>query len=217
MVDSITLASLLACYSATVTDDQIPKRYQKSLAKHGVSPRALKWTSYHSAALHYCEFVRELDLKGRSILDAGCGMGDLLPYIYAEADTFEYLGIDITPEFVATARKRYAPHKFQVGDVFDGSIKSGSFDVVLASGLMNHNTPGWMTKRQHMIKQLFEVAREVLVFNMAGSFGPKPAKQPTNVAYADALEIVKFCASLTPQLIFKSHYHPKDFTITMFK
>jgi SAM-dependent methyltransferase len=200
-----------------VANDQTSKRYRKSLAKYGESPRALKWTSYASAARHYREFVRGLELQGKSVLDAGCGMGDLLPYIYAEAGDFDYLGIDITPEFIDIAQKRYAPHTFQVGDVFDGSIKPESFEVVLASGVMNHNESDWMTKRQQMIEQLFTIAREVLVFNMAGSVGPKPAKQPSNVAYADALKVLQFCASLTPRLIFKTHYHPKDFTITMFK
>lgn len=51
-----------------------------------------------------------------SILDIGCGWGrllDLLPEGWNE----EYLGIDISPDFIKIAREKYPERSFGVGDV----------------------------------------------------------------------------------------------------
>jgi SAM-dependent methyltransferase len=188
--------------------------YQKGLNEYGESPLALHWTDYRSMAIRFRNLVRDVDLDGRSVLDAGCGMGDLLPYLYAKASEFNYLGVDINPGFIDIAKKRYDGHKFKVGNPFSGKFK-GSYDVVLSSGVMNINVTGWQQHRKVMIKNLFDLAGEALAFNMAG--GPGPARSDSLIGYADANEILDFCKSLTSQVILRTDYLRDDFMITIFK
>jgi SAM-dependent methyltransferase len=181
---------------------------------YGESPKSLHWTDYHSMAVRFRHLVEDLDIKGRSILDAGCGMGDLLPYLHAKTDTFSYLGMDINPGFIEIAKKRYEGHSFSVGNPFDGKLER-RFDLVISSGVMNTNVKGWQKHRKTMVENLFALSSEALAFNMAGSLG-KILETP-KIAYADAADILEFCSKLTPKLIFKNHYDPEDFTIVMYK
>lgn len=62
--------------------------------------------------------LAELIGRGESILDAGCGWGrllDLLPPNWKG----RYLGVDLSPDFIALARRNYPHHKydFKTGDL----------------------------------------------------------------------------------------------------
>src|SRR3989344_7441211 len=190
--------------------------YPDALKKYGESPKALHWTNYRSTAVRFRELVADLDVEGKTILDAGCGMGDLLPFIYARSTNFTYLGVDVTPEFISIAKKRYEGENFKVFDPFTkNSRELGNFDIVLSGGVMNANIPNWLEKRQQMIATLFDRTTEVLAFNMAGGLGPIPHSK--KIAYANAQDILDFCHTLSQRVIFRSDYHPKDFTIVMLK
>jgi SAM-dependent methyltransferase len=194
-----------------VNENQI---YQRGLDEYGESPLALHWVDYRSMAIRFKNLVRDIEVQGRSVLDAGCGMGDLLPYLYARADNFDYLGVDINPGFIDIAKKRYEGHRFETGNPFSGQFK-GRFDLVFSSGVMNINVKDWQTHRQTMIKTLFKLCRETLIFNMAGGYNPWPS-DPL-IAYASANEILEFCQSLTKDVELRADYLPSDFTIVMHK
>lgn len=188
--------------------------YKAAFEQHGESSKALHWTSYKSVAARYRQLVNDLELDNKSILDAGCGMGDLLPYIYAKTTNFQYLGVDITPEFINIAKRRYYGHEFQVADPFGGEFTK-RFDVIVSSGVLNSNKPNWLEERKRMIRQLFELSNEAVSFNMAG--GLMESSEAKNIAYANSADIFDFCSTLTSKLILRNHYHTRDFTIVMFK
>jgi len=187
--------------------------YDKSLTQFGPGPKALLWWDYKSMAIRFRELVRNVPVEGKSILDAGCGMGDLLPFLYAQSPNFDYLGVDRKKEFVEIAKQRYAGHEFKTADPFKRPV--GMFDVVLSSGVMNGNTKNWMQKRKQMISALFDQTGEVLAFNMAG--GLKTIPSDSLIAYADAREILDYCKKLTKRVHLNTQYLYNDFTITMFK
>ena len=192
---------------------RLKEDYDEAFEKYGAGPKALLWWDYRSMALRFRALVKEVPVEGKSILDAGCGLGDLLPYLYAKAPNFRYLGVDRSEKFIEVAKTRYEGHQFQVGDPFRHPI--GMFDVVLSSGVMNGNTDDWLVKRMKMIKSLWRQTGEVLAFNMAG--GLKPIRHDSLIAYADAQEIFDFCKTLSQRVILKTNYLEKDFTIVMFK
>ncbi len=188
--------------------------YRKSWDKHGASPKALQWNSYKSMAVRYKELVASLPVDGHTVLDAGCGMGDLLPFLYAKSDNFDYTGMDITPEFIDIAKKRYDGHKFVTGNVFGAELDE-KFDIVICCGALNAFSDNWLAERSEKIDKLFELCNVALAFNMAGSFAPKESTK--KITYADAGEILKFCLTLTPKVVIKSNYSSIDFTVTLYR
>lgn len=187
--------------------------YGEALGKHGESPRALHWTSYKSQAIRFRALVKDLDIEGKTILDAGCGMGDLIPFLYAKSTNFTYLGVDRQPEFIEIASRRYEGENFKVFDPFKKT--AGSFDIVISSGVMNANMPDWLGIRKQMIASLFGQTAEVLTFNMAG--GLEPPAPRGKIAYAKAQDILEFCRTLSDRVGLDTRYHPEDFTILMYK
>src|SRR3990167_11171307 len=90
--------------------------YQKHFDKYGNSPKALAYWSKKSIDVRNRELLADIDIRGRSILDVGCGFGDIIPFLAKKAEKFEYLGIDLVPEFIGEARKKYLEQEFRVGN-----------------------------------------------------------------------------------------------------
>jgi len=190
------------------------KSYQNSFAQHGESPKALQWSSYKAAAIRYTQLVADLNIENKSILDVGCGMGDLLPYLYSKNLDFDYLGVDIVPDFIEIAKKRYLGSAFDVFNPFDDELTQ-TYDIIVSSGTMNIKTPGWENRRKMMIEHLYKYANEALAFNMAGWM--QESSEGKKIAFAHIPDIFEFCRSLTPKVILRNHYNAKDFTIVMYK
>jgi SAM-dependent methyltransferase len=70
------------------------------------------------------------------ILDLGCGPGELLEYL---PTSVTYVGVDISTEYIARARERFGTRaEFRVGDATEAEPDLGTFDLVLAFGVLHH-------------------------------------------------------------------------------
>jgi len=69
-------------------------------------------------------------------LPIGCGPGNMLPYL----PQCDYLGVDINPAYIKTAKRRYSNRgNFVCERVSQHNVNQlGSFDIVLALGLLHH-------------------------------------------------------------------------------
>ena len=82
------------------------------------------------------------DLTGKRVLDAGCGVGQLSAAL-AERGA-DVVGIDISPNLLAVAKKRIPQAllrsvDFRAGDMLDASL--GRFDYVVAMDSLIHYKP----------------------------------------------------------------------------
>jgi SAM-dependent methyltransferase len=79
------------------------------------------------------------ETRGARILDVGCGPGTNTRH-FRDSD---YLGIDISPEYIAFARKKYDA-RFEVVDVVNDPIPGAAeFDLIIVNSLLHHiDTPG---------------------------------------------------------------------------
>jgi len=74
-------------------------------------------------------------VEGKSVLDVGCGMGHLYPWIKDNIDV--YVGVDTSEVMLEKARQFNVGVKFQYGDVYDLS-EFGTFDTVISISLLIH-------------------------------------------------------------------------------
>ncbi|MBU0572111.1 class I SAM-dependent methyltransferase [Patescibacteria group bacterium] len=190
--------------------------YQNSYKKYGIDPRALKWRSEKAAKQRYEQIVADIDFNNKSILDVGCGFGDIVPYVANKSDIFSYKEIDFVPEFISEAKKKYPKYTFLVGDYFKQPLEE-EFDIIICCGALNGNYKNNLGFRKKTIKTMFNHTKECLVFNMAGRH-PKPETAcRSNVWFADSKEIFEYCETLSKKVLLKDDYHSNDFTIVMFK
>lgn len=197
-------------------DNTTKQGYQKSFKKYGVNPKSLKWASAKAAKIRYEQIVKDVDFERKTILDVGCGFGDLFNFIAKQTKNFEYVGIDIVPEFIEAAYNRNRKAEFLVGDYFSNPL-SKKFDIVISSGTLNSNRKNHMDYRKRAIKILFSHTKQILIFNMAGNHPQPENKKNWRIYYADSEKVGQYCATLTKNVVIREDYHPKDFTVLMYK
>ena len=75
--------------------------------------------------------------EGMEILDIGCGTAEILKFLPAN---IHYVGFDASSDYIAHAKQHYGDRgQFFQGLVTRDTLESpGSYDLVLASGLLHH-------------------------------------------------------------------------------
>lgn len=150
--------------------------------------------------------------EGCSVLDLGCGHGDLKGYLDERFHGFSYIGIDQMPEFVEEARSLYGQRQncyFCLADFTAAELPESDF--VFASGALAYRSSD---PRFHfaMIEKMYIAAKKVFVFNMLDS-----SKFPDHELLTghDPEKVLDFCRTLSPQVGLVSGYLDDDFTILM--
>ena len=152
-------------------------------ATHG---RLIRWASYYDPCVDLMMLGRRKRLRrvtvalahiqpGASVLEVGCGTGDVALAAKALAGPAGVVtGIDAAPEMIAVARAKAARQgiavDFQVGLIEALAFPDATFDVVLSS-LMMHHLPDDLKP-----KGLAEIAR---VLKPGGRLLIVDAKRPT--------------------------------------
>ncbi|OGM32073.1 hypothetical protein A2803_00715 [Candidatus Woesebacteria bacterium RIFCSPHIGHO2_01_FULL_44_21] len=192
------------------------KHYQKKFQKYGVDARSLSWAGKGAAHQRFRAIWKEIDFNNKSVLDVGCGFGEMARFLHKRYDNVKYTGVDIVPEFIQEAKKAHPYFDFECIDYFNNPMPE-KFDVVMASGTLNSNLGGKNSAfREKAVKVMFDHTKKALVFNMLGGH-PQPENDPkSNVWYADSLEVLEYCMSLTRRVVLRANYHPKDFTVFMY-
>lgn len=74
----------------------------------------------------------------RSILDLGCGQGLQMKTIKLRYPKIYALGIDLFKPYIDKCRKEKTHDKFKIADIRTLKLKDKSFDVVMASQVLEH-------------------------------------------------------------------------------
>jgi SAM-dependent methyltransferase len=95
------------------------------------SDRGPGWGAYYHDRV--AEIYSLLAAPGQRVLELGCGRGDLL----AAVKPAYGLGIDLSSEMIARAKKDHPGLEFRQGDVHDLADLHEPFDVIIVSDLVN--------------------------------------------------------------------------------
>lgn len=101
--------------------------------------RIAEWRAEHVAKHHYYSeqlrrLVSGLVPQGGSVLEVGCGLGDLL----AVLEGSRHVGIDLSPRMIELARERHPELDLRVADVERGPLPEGPFDAIVLSDAIGH-------------------------------------------------------------------------------
>ncbi len=93
---------------------------------------------------HWNTLYKADEVKGKRVLDAGCGSG-VFSLIFAQEEASSVVGIDISQESLQAVRRlkesfRVLPLELIRNDVSSLCFKDESFDVVWAWGTVHHTT-----------------------------------------------------------------------------
>jgi ubiquinone/menaquinone biosynthesis C-methylase UbiE len=189
--------------------------YSKLFDKYGDDFRSLNWGSKQSQERRFDILCTIADLNQSTILDVGCGLSHFYEWLNSKNISVEYHGLDITEEMVNKSREKFPDSTFSVGTVLDfTNATMRQYDYVFASGIFYLRTNNPKDYMEKTISKLFSLATKGVAFNCLSSWTEDIDK---GEFYANPIDVILYCKTLTSKIVFQHHYHPGDFTIIIYK
>lgn len=196
--------------------DKVSNRYVDRLKEYGYSQKTLGWNKGRQE-LRFQVLTESFDLNNSSLLDIGCGFGDLLFFAEKKCTIKSYLGIDLVDELLEKARSLHNGEnvKFISGDFLAMNLKEKQ-DYVVGSGLFNFQLEdgGNWDFIQSTLNQSFNLCEQAIAFNFLSD--KVDFKDPLNY-HTSPEKILSFAYSLSKNLIIRNDYMPFEFTLIVFK
>ncbi len=192
--------------------NRIRAHYAHRIDREAEHWRILDWASPETQLVRFKVLCDSVDLDGRSLLDVGCGLGDLWDYLKSREIAAAYTGVDLLPEMVAKASARHPEARFVTGDVFGAHnpFPPESFDVAFCSGIFNLNLGNNADFLGDAIERLLELAGEAAVFNLLHA---RAAGRDRTYAYYRPETIRELTAGLPCDCRIIDDYLFNDFTV----
>ncbi len=191
--------------------------YGRKYRRHGVSAEAVGWQSVEKQNLRFDVLSEVGDLEGRSLLDVGCGFGDLLGFLRHKDVNVKYYGVDLMEDFVEAARERFPGAKFRVFDALGEPPPDFEppFDYVLASGLLGLHVGDDYNFARTMLRRMFEWCGKGVAANMISAYVDY---RDDYLAYTQPEELFRFCKkNLTWKVALRHDYLPYEFTLFLYR
>ena len=191
------------------------ERYRKRWLEFGYDPRTLGWNKD-------CQWVRfEAIFEGLrpsefgSVLDVGCGFGDLLAYLRCRGWKGRYIGVDLVTELIEEARRVHsadAASKFVCGDV--AQFASGELcELVVAIGIFNHRlVQGNVDLIGETMEKMWAMSSRAMVCDFL-STSSDPQKRSSHLYYADPAEMLALARRHSRRVMLHHAYMPFEFQV----
>lgn len=82
------------------------------------------------------KFCRELPIENASVLDVGCGPGNVTQFLLKQRPDFNILGVDIAPNMISLAKKNNPSAVFKVMDISRISELQNTYNGIVCAFLL---------------------------------------------------------------------------------
>lgn len=199
-----------------LSKSSVAAQYRAALGIHGNSPAAVFWPKGRQD-LRFEALTRHLPPSGFSLLDYGCGLAHLKPFLDARFENFTYTGVDMVGEFLALDREKYTDaHFIELDDPrlltfeCDHIVLSGVFNMLYSTDVDTHKKQVWET-----IETLYSLARDSLAVNFMTN---KVDFRQVGAFHLDPCELVDFIRTrLSCRFVIDQSYMPYEYTAVIWK
>ena len=189
--------------------------FDRQLRDHGDAPQALRWTA--AGQLRRFEAFLGLlggagALDGRTVLDFGCGKGDLLEFLRGRGARCAYTGVDVNAGLVDLARRKHPGAEFLCRDLEEEPLER-RFDLVVACGVFNLRIGGIADATRDALRLLFGMAGEALHASFLSARAPH---HDVELHYVDPAQLERFAlAELSPLVETREGLVPGDLFLSV--
>lgn len=185
---------------------KIESHYRELLQKFGDSPEAAQYSNRESQYRRFAALARIGDLRGKRVLDFGCGTGTLFDYLVSVGQTpAVYQGVDVVPEFFEIAREKIPHGHFCHPDEMEEDVR---FDYLFVSGVFNNRKHGNRKFWQETIRRLYAQCDIGVAFNMMSTYVDYRDK---SLFYEDPCRVFSFVKKqLSPYVTLRHDYLAKE-------
>jgi SAM-dependent methyltransferase len=186
------------------------KFYTSAINMHGTTAKGVNWNSKESQHTRFDIILKMLpkDISLFTIVDAGCGFGDL--YLYAQKKKKtpkKYIGIDSLTDMYSIASKKTGC-EIIIADICKDKIPTASYYV--CSGAMNVLN----TFETHLfIRNCYEASEVGFIFNILHG-----SKESETYNYLTTSQIKRMAKELgVKDIVIETGYMDGDITVGFFK
>ncbi len=102
---------------------------------------------------YFNNLVRSRIPHGAAILDAGCGVGDMMMLL---KDDYQITGTDCAPEALQACKEKGLAEKVLMGDINHLPFPENSFEGVLSLDVLYHQ---WVKDDLHALKEMYRILK----------------------------------------------------------
>ncbi|BAM03192.1 class I SAM-dependent methyltransferase [Phycisphaera mikurensis] len=182
---------------------------------------ATLWARRETQEIRFRVFAEQLDLSGKTILDAGCGPGDFAAWLQTHGIGYgRYVGIDGVEPVVEHANARGLPDaEFRAGDLVTDAalLATGSPEVTIISGTLNTMDLATATR---VLENAWAGTSSVLAFNfLPDTAGPGATPQLHPAVRLPTMHLLAWALAQTWDVLYRQDYfaHGHDGTVVMRK
>lgn len=195
----------------------VVEKYRAAFNQHGYSPKSLGWDKGRQD-IRFKVLLSFFECRGKSILDIGCGFGDLNNTLLdLVGDDYKYLGVDMVEELIIEGRKHYDKKNVQLLTVnFLDHVFTSQFDIVIASGIFNYNFPSGNNNIfvEEVIKKAWSLCTEGIAFDFLSD---KVDYRHDHTHHNNPEHILRIAYTLSRNVVLRNDYIPFEFCLYLGK
>ena len=191
--------------------EHVRRHYEPLIQPGRPGHEVADWADVVAQQLRFQVLTDNVDLVSRSLLDVGCGTGDLLAFLAERNVSADYLGVDLIDKMITEARNRHPDATFECLNPFEPDALAGrAFDVVFASGVFNLDDGRAGDFLPAGVSRLCELASQTVVFNLLHA---RTANRYPDCIYWDPGDVLAAIGDLNVHWRILDDYLPNDFTV----
>ena len=191
---------------------KILRYYSRLLEEHGYDPQSVGWGNLKGKqSLRFDILCQIGNLSNSTILDVGCGFGDLYRYLQYKKIIVKYLGVDINDELLKIGRKINPKIKLELRDIEKKKF-TRKFDWVIASGITSHGST--YSHIKSVLSEMFRICKKGVAMNFVSDFVDYKTK---GLFYSSPEKIYSIMRTLSNRVVLRHDYMPYEFTIYVYK
>jgi ubiquinone/menaquinone biosynthesis C-methylase UbiE len=150
------------------------------------------------------------DLRNSTILDVGCGFGDLYRFLEKKKLNVKYHGVDINQNFIDIAKKRYPHGKFELRDIEKNPFTK-KFDYVFGAGIFSLAS---FKNAKPIIEEQFRICKKGVAIDFVSTY---VTYKDDYLFYTNPEKMFKFAKTLTKRVTLRHDYKPYEYCIYLYK
>lgn len=189
-------------------------RYTERHTRYGYDPRTLGWGGgKEKQDYRFAHLAAVGEMSSQSILDVGCGFGDLYGYLISNGWNGMYLGIDIVPVLIDQAKELWPSAEFKIMDLLTNHIDV-HFDYVFASGVFNAKVNNNQEHISTMLKRMYEIANIAVICDFMSTY----VDFQQEIAFHTNPEwVFGIAKNLSRRVVLRHDYMPFEFCLYIYK
>ncbi len=194
---------------------QLHDFWSERTEKYGNSFKVVGWTE-ESQRRRFQALGQLGDLNHSSLLDVGCGRGDLYNFLSNNDLDIDYTGFDLSPEMISFCHNLFPEEtdRFQVYNILE-ETPPRRYDYATCIGVLNQVTsPESPDFAETFIRRLYELVDKAVAVSITSLFAPR--KTP-DTFYFDPADMLRRITGISTCFKIDHSYLKNDFTIFLYK